>query len=816
MSISHNGHLLSNTAKQELACTHCGSLTRKPIYIKHNQDQAFCCFGCLSVYELLHDNGLEDFYKHKQAGDLFFESGPVQFESTEYSYVDDQDFLRDHQLKSLQGLRQMRFYLEGIHCTACLWLVEKLRDQLDHVHDIKLDLSTSIVTITLHPQGRFQEAVKLIASFGFKPQALKSMEDHHQLSIVEDRKDMLRIGVAAAAAMNIMLYTVSIYAGAPQSFSVVFSYLIIALSVPVVFYSAWPFYRNALASLRHRKVSLDLPISVALIYGFTRGLLEIYNGGLEFYFDTLSILVFLLLISRFTVKKWGRRGLAINALSPLIGLSSVKVKLRSGEVIEKHPDYLHIKDFIEVRPGQVIPADGILKSDKGFFQTALLTGESMPHELLFDQPVLGGYQNAGQKVWVELTQTVKSSLLGRMIEQVNNERSAQSSFAMMADKVAARLVPIIFSLSALLLLYFWWQGNLLEGERRALSLIIITCPCALGLATPLAIARSLNIARRLGIVLKNENDFERIAPIKRIILDKTGTLTKGEFNLIKEHYVNPEEETFIQSLVIALEATSEHPLAQAFRRQWQGHVSSVEMKDVKEVPGVGVCGFWNQREYKLGASQNVSGLGLGELALDFIEDGVLRAQFTLGDQVRAEAIDIVKKWHDEGFETWILSGDKKAHVLAMAKKLGIPEERAFGEFLPRDKAQMVKSLNPTLMIGDGANDAEALKNSEVGIAVKGSMQLALKSSHLFTTQSGLKVVDHLIELSRASVDLVKRNLKFSLIYNVVSTTLALTGYITPLMAAIIMPLSSVSVVLSTVLATTKLRQLETEGSKWKS
>jgi heavy metal translocating P-type ATPase len=794
-------------------CAHCGLAAPKPLFSNSDVDKTkpFCCYGCMSVFTLLKSKGLDEFYTLKEQGEFFAPQEPAKPIEGQYLYLDEAEFLKDHASEYSDELVQMRFYLEGINCVACLWLVEKVPDFVAGMVSAKLDLSSSVVTLTRRPSGKFSEAVKLIAAMGFRPTPLKNDQDHLDLAAQEDRKDMIRIGIAAAASMNIMLYTISLYAGAPDSYSQLFGLIIFIFALPVIFYSAIPFYKSAWAAARMKKISLDTPIAFALIYGTIRGVIEISQGKTEYYFDTLTVLVFLLSLSRFVVKKWGRRGLATDALSPLLGQDPIRVLEDNGQWVEKHPDYLKKGDLIAVQSGQMVPADGQLESEQGHFQTALLTGESIPHPKALGDSVLAGYLNSGQEIRMRVSASGKESVLGRMLVELQAKAKDRSHYSNMADRVAQRLVPIIFGLSLLIIVGFWlFTGDLLEGERRALSLIIITCPCALGLATPLALARSLNLAHRRGIVMKDETLLERIHLPREIILDKTGTLTLGEFRLIDEVLYKYDSER-IYALVLALERYSDHPLARAFKEAWRGeqHNNQLnnEVENRLELIGRGVQARIQGKEYFLGASTQSKNHEAGITTLDLIEDGELIARFTLGDQLRAEAPEIIRKWQKRGLKLWILSGDKRQHVKALGEKLGLAHENLKGELLPEEKAQIVEGLPNSLMIGDGANDAPALKRASIGIAVKGSMELALKSSDLYLTRTGLRAIDELFDLSRATVQLIRRNLHFSLSYNIASTILAVMGLVNPLVAAIIMPLSSLTVVASTVWGNSSLRAL---------
>lgn len=802
----------------DLACRHCGLPAERPLYQKQDKlsEEPFCCYGCMSVFNLLNSKGLQEFYSLRAEMGLFGPKAPAAPIEGRFDFLDEENFRDDHVFKYNNGDLAMRFYLEGINCIACLWLIERVPDFVESIKSAHLDLSTSVLTLSISSNGKFSEGTRLIAAMGFKPSPLKLDEGHQELEKKEDRRDLIKIGIAAAASMNIMLYSIALYAGAPQSYGAIFSAIIVVFAVPVIFYSATPFYTHAWASLRQRKLSLDVPIAFALLYGTMRGFIEIYTGGVEYYFDTLTILVFLLLLSRFVVKKWGRRGLALDSLGPLI--SSGPVEVKAGEHwVECHPDYLKVGDQIRVRPGQVLPADGKLISDSVYFQTAMHTGESIPREVVAGEDVFAGYQNGGVTASYSLTAVKEKTRLGLLLEEVRRGAKTHSLYSTLADRVVTKLVPAVFLLAGLIILYFSWTGNILEGERRALSLIIITCPCALALATPLALGRSLNLSRYLGIIMKDESLLERLKDIDKIVLDKTGTLTKGEFELLEENFTAIPRDLG-RKIILALEKNSEHPLAEAFRSSWGDDHDSLELDDVTEVLGRGVSGVYQGVRYFIGKSHH-GGDRAGEVTLGLYKDGEAVAHFKMGDELRPDAVGILNRWKRLGLELWILSGDRQENVNVVGEELGLDQGKIKGNLLPTDKAEIVERLKNSLMVGDGANDSLVLRKATIGVAVKGSMELALKSSDIFLTRPGLKAVDELLILSWATVSLIKRNLKFSLAYNVAGVTLATMGLINPLTAAIIMPLSSLSVVCSTVWGNRALRSLSAQNKGihvWKS
>lgn len=789
-------------------CDHCGLAVYRAYYLKEGRDKVFCCLGCRSVYELLQNNGLGQFYEVKKSYEKFNESEPAKPLERVYDFVNDPDFESDHVL--IEGeLKHLRVYLHGIDCMACLWLIEKLPEHFQELLGAKLDLSQSVASLTVRKESSFERVLAFLARMGHKPTPLKRDQTGEMLQRDQEKSELLRIGVAGAGAMNIMLYAISIYAGAPTSFSYIFSKIILILGLPVLTYSAYPFYKSAWLHLKERRISLDLPVAFALFYGSLRGVVDVARGGVDIYFDTLTVLVFLLLSSRYVVKKWGRRGAAVNAMSSSLGMNPVLVWNETQERwVTKSPEYIELGQRVRVGPQEFVPLDGYLvDGQSAYLQTALMTGESLPRRFDSGDMVLAGAINAGESFEFIVEKKSSETTLARILKDVRELSYQNSYYSNLADQVARKLVPTVFILAAVTLIYFGLAGHWTEGERRALSLIIITCPCALGLATPLALSRGIWLAQKLGIIFKDENALEKTSELKRIVLDKTGTLTHGNFSVLKEEFFS-EKVDDTKLILSSLERHSAHPIASAIREHY-AHLEDdvVSWDEVKELPGQGVEGQREGCKYFVGQAKTRMSLPLGQVAVELFCDDSLLARLTLGDEIRQESASVVKKWIDSDYDVWILSGDRSDAVKAFGREQGITEEHCLGDLRPEDKASWIEKLNPAIMVGDGGNDALALKRSTMGVAVKGSMELALKSADVFLTQASLKVTDDFLSLSRETVKVLRRNLNFSLSYNVVFVALALTGHINPLVAAIVMPLSSLTVVGSTLWGTKELRQL---------
>ncbi|RPJ73834.1 MAG: heavy metal translocating P-type ATPase, partial [Alphaproteobacteria bacterium] len=375
-------------------CVHCDEEIIVPIYDENDTDNGspFCCNGCLTVFNILHQKGLENYYEIKNQSGIFKRRSPVEGKTYQFLYLDSEDFIKEYTYTNLFGERTIEFYLEGIHCLACLWLIEKLPEFLSDVKQSRLDMNRAVATISITDQGKFSHVARELNNLGYKPHALKRNQDTQALKLREERKMLLKIGVAGAGAGNIMLYAVSIYAGASGSYATIFNFLSVAFAIPVLFYSATPFYVSAWNALKNKTVSIDIPISMALLMGALFGIYNMLVGVNENFFDSLTALVFLLLLSRYFLNKIQGEGLTASDLNYFYQGNSI-LKKEGDAFIEIHQQYIKENDVIKVLSNQMLPVDGVIIEGATSLNNSLLTGESRPELADIGSRVFSGTMN---------------------------------------------------------------------------------------------------------------------------------------------------------------------------------------------------------------------------------------------------------------------------------------------------------------------------------------------------------------------------------------------------------------------------------------
>lgn len=784
-------------------CHHCGLEAFNPV---HNHEHVFCCHGCSQVYQLLHDQGLENFYELKKEGVNFSASSPVQIsDREEFLYLDQSEFFEKYGKTLINGNKQFSFYIEGVNCLACIWLLDRLphlnREIVNSQYDLsvsKLDVEFKNIPLSL--------VASLITQLGYKAYPLKNEQERKLKEKQENRNELIRLAVSGMCAGNIMLFAISLYGGAVDSWEKYFQWACLALSLPVLTYGALPFYRNFMRDIRSLKISLDTPIVLSIVFGSMMGVYNIFRGNPEIYFDTLTILVFLLLSSRFLLRKVKQKGLQLNHLTDYFVQSWARKWNQEKMLFEKVPvEQIHPGDKIQVNPGELVPADGTLFAGEALINTSLITGEFSPQKISLNHPIYSGTQVVDLPIELTITNIGKETRIGKILEEVKKNWHHDNSTVRLTDKIARYLVSAVLVFAIALFSYLALESFDIAFSRT-LALIIITCPCALGLATPLAMVLGMKRAASQGIIIKSDEALEKANHSEKIFLDKTGTITYGRFQVT--HWDG--ETPFIRSIVQTLEANSRHPIAQSLIEYIaQKKQDSLELSSVQEILGSGVMGQYKSEIWQIKTLpiSEIINSKTYQTRIGIYCNNKLVSNITLEDKLRTDVIDILPEFQNKNLSINILSGDNENSVKHIGHLLGLDNGHLYYNAGPEAKKQILQASENSIMVGDGANDALALSAASIGIAVQGSMAMSLKVADVYLTNPGIKGVIDFIKISKSTMNVVKRNIVFSLLYNTIGITAACLGFVGPLWAAIFMPLSSITVVLSTIAGTRELREI---------
>lgn len=794
------------------SCVHCG-LEVPP----SRAGSEFCCQGCEAVAAFLGTAG--------QAADAArrAESTPSVPSGRGYQELDDPAFHERHVARgeaspSGSGAR-VTLYLEGTHCAACVWLVERLPRLCPGVQSARLDLSRGLAHVQWDPdQVALSAIAQTLDRLGYRVHPYRIGEEASRRR-AEDRAALVRLAVAGALAGNVMLISFATYGGIwhgmEPALMALFRWVAFALSLVSVFGPGRTFLRGALSSLESRVPHVDLPVSLALLAGVGGGLVNTLRGVGEVYFDTVTVLVFLLLIGRWLQGRQRRRAAETSELLTALAPSSARRLEASGPRLVPL-EALSAGDRVEVLSGEGIPADGVVVEGQGSVDRSLLTGESRPVAVSAEgegDPVHAGAICRGGRLVIRVSAAGEETRLAAILRQVDALSANKAPVVAWANRVAGLFVLAVLTLALLTFLGWSWAAPALALDH-ALALLIVTCPCALGLATPLAVDAALARAARLGAIVKGGDVLQRLAgqasaPLGPLaLLDKTGTLSEGRFSLASWEVAEGEDAAALQARVLSLEASSAHPIAEGFRAAW-GEAEG-EGLEVGELTGGGLEAEVAGQRWRVGSPAALAALGIEVPAAAVAE--LVRAGRTpvavargeewvglagLGDELRQEAPGAVRALQDAGWRVELLSGDHAQVVEAVGSQLGVAAAR--GGATPEDKAARVEEARaagygPILMVGDGVNDAAALAAADVGVGVRGGSVAALEAADVYLSEPGVGALSALNTLSHDTLSRIRLNLGMSLGYNVLAAALAAAGLIDPIVAAILMPLSSLGVV----------------------
>ena len=789
-------------------CDHCG-LDVPDGLVEHGAPRQFCCTGCRTAYAILHEHGLEQYYAFGEKRDIAVRPTGKRYEEF------DHEAFRELYVKPLRGgLCTVELYLEGVHCSSCVWLVERVPLLLSGVVRADLDIRRARAHVEWDPAVVTLSAIaQQLDVLGYAPHPFRGVAAD-AMRRKEDRTMLMRIGIAGALAGNIMLLALALYSGWFTGMDIeyerYFRFVSLLLTIPSLFGPGWLFYQGALASLRTRRLHIDLPIAIALSAGFARGAVNTFTGSGPIYFDAVGTLVFLLLSGRFLQNR-GQRA-AADAAELLGSLAPNAARViddgAAGGDREVPVEALLPGMVMIVRAGDTFAADGDVTDGRSAADCSLLTGETRPEGVDVGSRVYAGTVNLTGPLKVKVTQTGEMSRLGALLRRMEESARRRAPVVQLANSIAGWFVGVVLVVAVVAYVY-GMKHDPMHALDNAIALLVVTCPCALGLATPLAITVGIGRAAKGGILIKGGDAIESLNRPGLILLDKTGTVTEGRVRLVRW-----EGAEYAKPLVAALERGSNHPIAIAVQQAWP--VTEVlDAQHVSQTIGGGIEGDVGGQQVIVGSPTFVARrIGAEEHAPDvrieaFAEEGltpvwiavngavVARAGF--GDPVRADARASIDRLRALGWRVALLSGDHPAVVRSTAQLLGIDLADATGGASPEDKLHRVedaRTRGTVLMVGDGVNDAAAIAAATVGVGVHGGAEASMSAADVYLSRPGLGPLVELVEGSRRTMLVIRNNIIFSIAYNVLGASLALLGILDPLIAAVLMPMSSLSVVLT--------------------
>ena len=800
----------------ETSCFHCGLPVPRGLALTvtiNDLDEPMCCHGCQAVAQAIVDSGNAGFYRNRTAPSATGEELLPDFirQTRVYDHPEIQKtFVRttgEHQ-------QEAALILEGITCAACVWLNERHLSQLPGVLEVQVNYSTRRARVRWDDtQIKLSDILQAIHNIGYRAHPYDPQQQQQAFER-ERRNQLRRIGIAGVLGMQVMVLSVALYvgesSGIEDNFRTLFRWVGLLLTTPVLLYSGAPFFRGAWRDLRNRSVGMDVPVALGILIAFTGSVHASWTGHGEVYYDSVVMFIFFLLTSRYFELMARKRGAeTLERLGQAMPAMATRITVTAdGEQQDIIPlTELQAGDTVLIKPGESVPADGTITAGDSSVSEALLTGESTPLRKQQGARLVGGSINIESPLTLQVEQVGLETVLAeimRLLEQAQNEKPA---ITRLADRVASWFVSIVLVIAAAVG-YFWWQQAPDDWLPILVAVLVVTCPCALSLATPTAISAATGTLLGHGLLTVRNHSLETLAHCTHIIFDKTGTLTFGTPRLSRIQCLSHLDERTVLGIAAALEQRSEHPVGKTIVTA-AGEGKNIIANTFRNHPGAGISARIDDTQWFIGNAEFIAtqtGTNRDALPADpdngsqviLADSRQAHARFLLQDTLRPEAATVIQALQDKGKQVLLLSGDTPSATQQVADETGIKDVRA--GMSPADKLQQVQDLQQqgavVVMIGDGINDAPVLAAADVSIVMREAAHISQASADMVLLSSNLEALTDGLVLARKTLRVIKQNLAWAVAYNLVALPAAALGFVAPWMAAIGMSSSSLLVVLN--------------------
>ena len=771
-----------------------------------DNDYSVCCYGCQAVAQTIADQGLLHFYQFRDnSNPLNVPLVPEELQRFD-AYDDErlqQQFTRDN---SRTGSRETSLSLEGMTCSACAWLIEKHLAPLPGIDKVTVNASSERVSIAWQPaQTKLSDILKHIAELGYRALPFQSASQEQDFK-KRRRYFVTRLGVAGLATMQVMMIAVGLYFGMvsdlDDSLRQFLWWISLLMATPVLLYSAQPFYLSALRSIQAQRPNMDVPVSLALLSTYIASAYATITDQGEVYFESVCMFTFFLLVGRYLELLARQR--AISAASNLIKLLPA-IALRK----DQHGQLEHIavadlqaNDVVVVAAGATIPVDGTLLQQAAYVSEALMTGESHAVEKQLGDQVLAGSVNQQQIIQLQVTATQQDTVLASIVALQDLALSRKPKWVEQAELLAQSFVKQVLVMALLTFLIWTWVDPS-EAFWVTIAVLVATCPCALALAAPTAVTGAIHNLNKQGVIVRNADVLTRMGDIKTIFVDKTGTLTNGQFSLLN-HYQQAAHVSLdtLFAITQTLERYSQHPLALPLQQLTS---TSVAIDHPQVQPSYGVSGQWQQQQVRLGSLGWIQQwhpdfhpqLSSANVFLATTNEVLLELQ--VGDQLRHGAAETVTALQQQGIAVVMLTGDRAELAAPIAEQLGITEVHS--QCLPADKLALLaerQQQHPVMMIGDGMNDGPVLAQADISVSFAQASDLARSAADAVLLRNQFSAVLPFYQTALRSQRIMRQNVRWALVYNIAILPVAMLGFITPYIAALGMSASSLLVLLNSL------------------
>ncbi len=782
----------------KISCSHCHLEFSEDVMIKEDEHY-FCCNGCQGVFHLLSDEGLDGFYD--KLGNNKLAPPSEQFEDA--SNFDSPAFYERFVSTNKDGFSEVSLIIEGIHCAACVWLNEKALSGMDGVVATNINYTNNKAKIIWADDSvKLSKIIDMIRAIGYN--AYPYDASLQEVKADKERKEYYtRIAVAVFATMNMMTIMVAQYAGYFTGISGNIRHILNigewVLATPVLFYSGWPFIRGMYFGIKTHTVNMDTLVATGAILTYIYSIYITLTRSGEAYFDSATMIVTFVLIGKF-LEVLSKKGIAdtLDVMNHYLP-DDVKV-IQEKKIVTKNVNDVVVGDIIIVNSGEKVAIDGEIVEGNGSFDESSLTGENEPVFKTVGENIISGAVSIDADIKYKTTKDFANSTMSNIVDLLENAMNNKPKIQQLANQLSEYFSTIILFLSFVTLVgWYIYSSNFEQSFMISIAVIVIACPCALALATPVATLVGLSIASKRGILFKEAAQLETMAHANILLLDKTGTITKGRPEVVKENIILP----FRQSLLYSLLLNSKHPIAKGIANYiFSEDLEPLELQSFKNIPSQGISAMFDGKMLAGGNAKLMQTIGISVQSQSdnsefyFAYDGQLLAKYELFDIPRDDAKEAIEKIRKLGIEIIMLTGDHEQSAKKVAKLVGI--EKYASQLTPQDKATYIEKLHQsekiTVMAGDGVNDILALANSDIAIAMGNGSDIAIEVSDVVLLNDTFSSLSDSFKISQRTFTMIKENLVLSFIYNAITIPLAMAGYIIPLIAAISMSVSSLVVV----------------------
>jgi len=784
----------------KISCNHCGLEFDEDVLIKENsQDKTlhFCCNGCQGVYHLLKDEGLDNFYE--RVGDT--KLNPATEVSTDLEKFDHAGFFKKY-VQTEEGLNKVSLIIEGIHCSACVWLNEKVLHKTDGIIEADINYTNYKAKVTWDPSViKLSQIIQKVQSIGYNayPYDAKAQEERANKA----RRDYYsRLLVGVFATMNIMWLAIAQYTGyftgIKSEMKNVLNIAEFFLATPVLFYTGWVYFKGAYFGLKNRFINMDFLVATGASLAYIYSIYAMVTLRGEVYFDSVTMIITFIFVGKYLEVLSKKKAVdTLDSMMSSIPTEVVIIKGAEKEVVSV--EEIEVDDILEIKAGEKIVIDGVVLTGEGSVDESSLSGESKPIYKKVGDTLISGCINLDSVIRYKATKSFSNSTLFSIVTLLEDSITKKPKIEKLANQISGYFSVVILLLAiATFSGWYIYEGSFEKALIIAISVIVIACPCALGLATPVATLIGLGEGVKRGILFKEATYLETMAKSDVLLLDKTGTITEGKPDVVKEHTYKE----FDKNLLFSLVKSSTHPISKGVVRNLPIDLKEYELQNIKNIEARGIEAEFDGKKLFGGNLRLLKERGV-ELDIDsnnsifaFVVDGEVVVAYELRDRAKEDAKDSIAYFKKMGFEVAMLTGDNEKVAKSIAKEVGI--DKIYHSLFPKDKADIVDNYHNqnrvVVMAGDGINDAIALSKSDIAISMGSGSDVSINVSDIVLLDDKMSSLALSLKLSRKTYKNVKQNLALSLVYNTLTVPLAMAGYVIPLVAALSMSFSSLLVV----------------------